>query len=165
MQTREHCIERDRLDPLAHLRQEFDLPTGVIYLDGNSLGVLPRAARARSIEVLEKEWGTDLIRSWNAAGWFEMPARLGDKLAPLLGAGPGEVVVTDTTSLNLFKALAAALRIQQVAAPGRRVIVSERDNFPTDLYMVQGIIDFLQQGYELRLIDRGPSPEPGIRFG
>ncbi len=82
-----------------------------------------------------------------------MPGRLGDKLAPLLGAGPGEVVVTDTTSLNLFKALAAALRIQQASRPERRVIVSERDNFPTDLYMVQGMIDFLQQGYELRLVD------------
>jgi len=153
VETREHCIERDRLDPLADLRQEFDLPDGVTYLDGNSLGVLPRAARARSAAVLSEEWGTGLIRSWNAAGWFEMPARLGDKLAPLLGAGPGEVVVTDTTSLNIFKALAAALRIQRVSAPDRRIIVSERDNFPTDLYMVQGMIDFLQQGYELRLID------------
>ena len=160
METRERCVERDRLDPLARLKQEFDLPGGVIYLDGNSLGVLPRAARARSIEVLAEEWGTGLIRSWNRAGWFEMPGRLGDKLAPLLGAGPGEVVVTDTTSLNLFKALAAALRIQQVSAPDRRVIVSERDNFPTDLYMVQGMIDFLQQGYELRLVDAdGPLEE------
>jgi kynureninase len=83
--TREACVERDGRDPLAELRQEFDLPAGVIYLDGNSLGVLPRAARARGIEVLEEEWGTGLIRSWNAAGWFEMPARLGDKLARLLG--------------------------------------------------------------------------------
>jgi kynureninase len=153
VETREHCVERDRRDPLARLKLEFDLPAGVIYLDGNSLGVLPRAARARSIEVLAEEWGAGLIRSWNRAGWFDLPSRLGDKLARLLGAGPGEVVVTDTTSLNIFKALAAALRIQQAAAPGRRVIVSERDNFPTDLYMVQGMIDFLQQGYELRLID------------
>ena len=153
MDTREACVERDERDPLARLKQAFDLPDDVIYLDGNSLGVLPRAARARSVEVLEAEWGAGLVRSWNAAGWFEMPARLGDKLARLLGAGPGEVVVTDTTSLNIFKALAAALRIQQAAAPGRRVIVSELDNFPTDLYMVQGMIDFLQQGYELRLID------------
>jgi kynureninase len=153
--TREACVERDERDPLARLKPEFDLPDDVIYLDGNSLGVLPRTARARSVEVLEAEWGAGLVRSWNAAGWFEMPARLGDKLARLLGAGPGEVVVTDTTSLNIFKALAAALRIQQAAAPGRRVIVSELDNFPTDLYMVQGMIDFLQQGYELRLADAG----------
>ena len=153
MDTRESCIEADRLDPLAHLRQRFDLPDGVIYLDGNSLGVLPRAARARSLAVLGEEWGTGLIRSWNAAGWFELPVRLGEKLRRLLGAGPGEIVVTDTTSLNLFKALAAALRIQQASRPERRVIVSERDNFPTDLYVVQGMIDWLQQGYQLRLID------------
>ena len=81
-------MDADRVDPLAHLKREFDLPDGVIYLDGNSLGVLPRAARARSLEVLEQEWGTGLIRSWNTAGWFELPARLGDKLGRLLGAGP-----------------------------------------------------------------------------
>lgn len=153
MHTRERCIEADLVDPLAPLRQEFELPEGVIYLDGNSLGVLPRSARGRSLEVLEKEWGVGLVRSWNTAGWFALPSRLGDKLGRLLGAGDGEVVVTDTTSLNLFKALAAALRIQQVERPERRIILSERDNFPTDLYMVQGMIDLLQQGYELRLTD------------
>jgi len=135
------------------LKQRFDLPPGLIYLDGNSLGVRPRAAAARAAQVVEREWGAGLIQSWNTAGWFELPARLGDKLGRLIGAGPGQVVVTDTTSLNLFKALAAALRIQQKAAPQRRVIVSERDNFPTDLYMIQGMIDLLQQGYEMRLID------------
>jgi kynureninase len=163
LHTRERCMEADRVDPLAHLKHEFDLPDGVIYLDGNSLGVLPRTARARSLEVLEQEWGTGLIRSWNTAGWFELPARLGDKLGRLLGAGAGEVVVTDTTSLNLFKALAAALRIQHASGPERRVVVSERDNFPTDLYMVQGMIDFLQQGYELRLIDADHPLEQALK--
>jgi kynureninase len=153
LNSREQCIEADWLDPLAHLKAQFDLPDGVIYLDGNSLGVLPRTARTRCAEVVQQEWATGLIRSWNAAGWFDLPGRLGDKLARLVGALPGEVVVTDTISVNLFKALAAALRIQQAPHPGRRVIVSERDNFPTDLYMVQGTIDFLQQGYELRLVD------------
>lgn len=153
MTTRERCVDADRQDPLAGLRAEFDVPDGVVYLDGNSLGVLPRAARARGLEVLNDEWGTGLIRSWNAAGWFDLPVRLGDKLARILGAGPGEVVVTDTTSLNLFKALAAALRIQQVSHPARRLILSERESFPTDLYMVQGMIDFLRQGYELCLVD------------
>jgi len=153
MHTRDHCLQADRQDPLAPLKQQFELPPGVIYLDGNSLGVQPKAAAARGAEVIRREWGNGLIRSWNTAGWFELPARLGDKLAQLIGAGPGEVVVTDTTSLNLFKALAAALRIQQHAAPRRRVIVSERDNFPTDLYMIQGMIDLLQQGYEMRLVD------------
>ncbi|SME94919.1 kynureninase [Pseudogulbenkiania subflava] len=153
MHTREACLTADRHDPLAALKHHFDLPAGVIYLDGNSLGVLPKTARARSAEVIDQEWGTGLIRSWNTAGWFDLPARLGDKLGRLIGANGGEVVVTDTTSLNLFKSLAAALRIQQQDHPERRVIVSERDNFPTDLYMIQGMIDLLQQGYQLRLID------------
>lgn len=153
MHTREACVAADRRDPLAPLKARFDLPPGVLYMDGNSLGVMPRAAAARAAEVITQEWGTGLIRSWNTAGWFELPSRLGDKLAGLLGAKEGELVITDTTSLNIFKALAASLRIQQKRQPERRVILSERDNFPTDLYMIQGMIDLLQQGYEMRLID------------
>lgn len=153
MHTRESCVAADRQDPLAPLKARFDLPPGVLYMDGNSLGVMPRAAAARAAEVITQEWGTGLIRSWNTAGWFELPSRLGDKLAGLLGAKEGELVITDTTSLNIFKALAASLRIQQKRRPERRVILSERDNFPTDLYMIQGMIDLLQQGYEMRLID------------
>lgn len=153
MKTREACVNADRQDPLAHVKEQFDLPPGVLYLDGNSLGVLPKTAAARAAQVITEEWGTGLIRSWNIAGWFDLPARLGDKLGSLLGAREGELVVTDTTSLNIFKALAAALRIQQQKHPKRRVILSERDNFPTDLYMIQGMIDLLQQGYEMRLID------------
>lgn len=153
MLTREHCLTADASDELASLRQQFSLPEHVIYLDGNSLGVLPRSAEERSLQVLREEWGQGLIRSWNTAGWFELPRRLGNKLAGLIGAGSDEVVITDTTSLNIFKALAAAIRIQQQAAPQRKVIVSERDNFPTDLYMIQGMMDLLQQGYEMRLID------------
>lgn len=155
MHTRESCVAADRQDPLAPLKARFDLPPGVLYMDGNSLGVMPRAAAARAAEVITQEWGTGLIRSWNTAGWFELPSRLGDKLAGLLGAKEGELVITDTTSLNIFKALAASLRIQQKRQPERRVILSERDNFPTDLYMIQGMIDLLQQGYEMRLIDDG----------
>nr|WP_294866468.1 kynureninase [uncultured Pseudogulbenkiania sp.] len=162
MHTREACLAADRHDPLAALKHQFDLPAGVIYLDGNSLGVLPKAARARSAEVIDQEWGVGLIRSWNTASWFDLPARLGDKLARLIGANGGEVVVTDTTSLNLFKSLAAALRIQQQDHPERRVIVSERDNFPTDLYMIQGMIDLLQQGYQLRLIDEATPLEAAL---
>ncbi|RQO73007.1 kynureninase [Aquitalea sp. FJL05] len=162
MLTREHCLAADRQDQLAGLRQQFDLPPGVLYLDGNSLGVLPNSAEARSLEVLRQEWGVGLIRSWNTAGWFELPRRLGNKLAGLIGAGTDEVVITDTTSLNIFKALAAAIRIQQHAAPARKVIVSERDNFPTDLYMIQGMIDLLQQGYEMRLIDDTLSLEQAL---
>jgi kynureninase len=158
MTTRNHWLERDAQDPLAPLRDQFDLPAGVIYLDGNSLGARPKASLTRAQQVIAQEWGHDLIRSWNAAGWFEMPKRLGNLLAPLIGAADGEVVVTDTTSVNLFKALAAAL-LMQAADPvraGRRVIVTERSNFPTDIYMAQGLTAWLDRGYTLRLID---SPE------
>jgi kynureninase len=151
--TRADCLALDAADPLAPLRERFDLPDGVIYLDGNSLGARPRAALARAHEVVAREWGQDLIRSWNSAGWFEMPKRLGDRLAPLIGARAGEVVVTDTTSLNLFKALAAALAIQQEQAPERKVIVTERANFPTDIYMADGLARWLDRGYALRLVE------------
>jgi kynureninase len=155
--TRNDCETRDQDDALAPLREQFFLPAGVIYLDGNSLGAQPRAALARAQQVITQEWGVGLIRSWNTAGWFELPQRLGDQLAPLVGARAGEVVVTDTTSINLFKVLAAALRRQQASAPAKRVIVSERRNFPTDLYIAQGLMEQLQAhgapAYELRLID------------
>lgn len=151
--TRADCAALDRADPIGALRNRFELPEGVVYLDGNSLGPRPASAAARVAEVVAEEWGQGLIRSWNAAGWFALPRRLGDKLAPLIGAGPGEVVVTDTTSLNLFKVLAAALRVQRARDPARTVIVSERSNFPTDLYIAEGLADLLQQGHSLRLVD------------
>lgn len=151
--TREACAAADAADPLARFRSAFVLPEGVVYLDGNSLGAQPVRALDRSLEVLRDEWGQGLIRSWNAAGWFELPLRLGNQLAPLIGAAQDEVAVTDTISLNLFKVLAAALRLQRDRHPERRVIVAERDSFPTDLYMIEGLVDFLQQGYALRLVD------------
>jgi kynureninase len=155
MPTRQDCLALDAADPLAALRDQFDLPRNVIYLDGNSLGARPKAALARAQQVIAQEWGHDLIRSWNSAGWFDLPKRLGDRLAPLVGAAAGEVVVTDTTSVNLFKALAAALRMQasDPAAAARRVIVTERSNFPTDIYMAQGLSDWLDRGYTVKLID------------
>jgi len=152
--TRADCLARDAQDPLAGLRARFDLPQGVIYLDGNSLGARPASALGRAQDLVAREWGTDLIKSWNTAGWFDMPKRLGDRLAPLIGAAPGDVAVTDTTSLNLFKALAAALRIQsQGAASERRTIVTERSNFPTDIYMAEGLCRWLERGYRVRLVD------------
>jgi kynureninase len=155
MTTRNHCLERDAQDPLAALRDQFDLPPGVIYLDGNSLGARPKAALARAQHVIAQEWGHDLIRSWNSAGWFDLPKRLGNRLAPLIGAADGEVVVTDTTSVNLFKALAAALAMQasDPARAERRVIVTERSNFPTDIYMAQGLTSWLDRGYSIKMID------------
>jgi kynureninase len=154
--TRAACLALDAADPVAPLRDRFDLPEGVIYLDGNSLGARPRAALDRARDVVGQEWGQGLIRSWNTAGWFALPGRLGDRLAPLIGADAGEVVVTDTTSLNLFKALAAALAIQADRDPARRVIVTERSNFPTDIYMADGLARWLDRGYRIHLVD---SPE------
>ena len=152
--TRADCLARDAADPLASLRERFDLPPGVIYLDGNSLGARPRAALARAQQVVAQEWGVGLIKSWNTAGWFDMPKRLGDRLAPLIGARAGEVAVTDTTSLNLFKALAAALHLQaQGETSHRRTIVTERSNFPTDIYMAEGLTNWLERGYRVRLVD------------
>ncbi|MGE8099142.1 kynureninase [Pseudomonas fluorescens] len=156
MITRNDCLALDAQDPLAHLRHQFALPEDVIYLDGNSLGARPVAALERAQAVIAEEWGNGLIRSWNSAGWRDLPERLGNRLAGLIGAGEGEVVVTDTTSINLFKVLGAALRVQAMRAPTRRVIVSESSNFPTDLYIAEGLMDLLQQGYSLRLVD---SPE------
>ncbi len=139
----------DAADPLAPFRDLFTLPEGVIYLDGNSLGALPRGTAPRVAEVIAQEWGNGLIRSWNDAGWIEMSARVAQKIARVIGASPGTVAVGDSTSVNLFKLLAAALKMR----PGRRVIVSERANFPTDLYVAEGLAALLAQGHELRLVD------------
>lgn len=153
MTTRSHCQALDAQDPLAPLRQQFALPEGVIYLDGNSLGARPVTALARAQAVIAQEWGDGLIRSWNSAGWADLSLRLGNRLAPLIGARDGEVVITDTTSINLFKVLSAALSVQRQRAPTRKVIVSEASNFPTDLYIAEGLAELLQQGYSLRLVN------------
>ena len=151
MTTLEDCRARDAADPLAPLKDLFDLPEGVIYLDGNSLGALPRAVPARVAQVVAQQWGQDLIKSWNSAGWFALPRRVGDRIAPLIGAGGGEVVATDTTSINLYKVLSAALNIAAQDAPGRRTIVSERSNFPTDLYIAEALCR--ERGCTLKLIE------------
>lgn len=153
MTTRTHCLTLDAQDPLAPLRNQFALPAGVIYLDGNSLGARPVAALERAQAVIAEEWGNGLIRSWNSAGWADLSQRLGNRLAPLIGARDGEVVITDTTSINLFKVLSAALTVQRERAPSRKVIVSEASNFPTDLYIAEGLTELLQQGYSLRLVN------------
>ncbi len=151
MITLQDCQQRDAADPLRSLRDLFSIPVGVIYLDGNSLGVMPKTAAARAAEVVTQEWGQGLIRSWNTAGWFNLPQRLGNRIAPLIGAGQDEVVVTDTTSINLYKVLSAALSIAAQDAPQRRVIVSERSNFPTDLYIAEGLCK--ERGYTLKLVE------------
>ena len=151
MTTLQDCQHRDATDPLRGLRDLFTIPDGVIYLDGNSLGVMPKAAAARAAEVITQEWGQGLIRSWNTAGWINLPHKLGNQVASLIGAGEGEVVITDTTSINLYKVLSAALSIAQQDAPQRRVVVSERNNFPTDLYIAQSLCK--QHGYTLQLVE------------
>ncbi|PTS88679.1 MULTISPECIES: kynureninase [unclassified Caulobacter] len=133
--TLDDIQRRDATDPLAGFRSEFTLPEGVIYLDGNSLGALPRATAARLADTVTREWGQDLIRSWNTADWIGAPQRVGGKIAQLVGARTDEVVVADSTSVNLFKLLAAGLK----ARPGRTVILTEPGNFPTDLYVAQGV--------------------------
>lgn len=139
----------DAADPLGDFRGRFVLPSGVIYLDGNSLGPLPVSTSARLATAIEKEWGVGLIRSWNDADWIGAPARVGAKIAGLIGAAAREVIVADSTSVNLFKLLAAAVR----ARPGRRVILSEAGNFPTDLYVAEGVASFLP-GVEVRAVTR-----------
>ncbi|MFC5498859.1 kynureninase [Caenimonas terrae] len=151
MTTLQDCLARDAQDPLRGLRKLFKLPEGVIYLDGNSLGAMPVAAAARVVQAVTQEWGQGLIRSWNSAGWFELPQKLGNKIAPLIGAEAGEVVATDSTSINLYKVLSAALQIAGQDAPKRSKVVSERSNFPTDLYIAEALCR--QRGYDLHLVD------------
>jgi len=149
MTTLADCRALDAQDPLRALRDQFTIPEDVLYLDGNSLGVMPKAAPARIAEVVTKEWGEGLIRSWNTASWFDLPQRLGDKVARLIGAAPGEVVCTDSTSVNLYKVLFAAL--SQHKDSGRKLVVSERSNFPTDLYIAESLCR--ERGFTLKLID------------
>ena len=144
------CQTLDAQDPLRPLRDLFTLPDGVIYLDGNSLGACPRATPARVAQVVQQEWGQGLIRSWNTAGWFDGPQRVGDKIGRLLGARPGETVATDSTSVNLFKVLSLAMALQTRADPARRVVLSERSNFPTDLYIAEALCR--ERGWTLRLV-------------
>lgn len=129
----------------------FHLPEGVIYLDGNSLGPLPVNAEARAREVMTREWGQDLIRAWNTADWISLPKKVGDRIGRIIGAPEGSVATGDTLSIKVYQALAAALKM----TPDRRVILSDSGNFPTDLYMAQGLIGTIDKGYELRT----PAPE------
>ena len=144
---RRHAEALDAADPLARFRDAFELPDKVIYLDGNSLGPLPRATAPRLEDVVRREWGRDLITSWNAAGWIEAPQRAGAKLARLIGAGAHEVAVADSTSVNLFKLAAGALSLRR----GRRTLVTERGNFPTDVYVLEGVC--AAAGATLKLVE------------
>jgi kynureninase len=153
MTTRDQAEELDRNDPIRALRDEFVLPDGVIYLDGNSLGALPKSTPDRIAHVIRHEWGERLVRSWNEAGWWVASRRVARRLAPLLGASADEVAVADSTSVNLFKLLIAGLRLR----PDRPVLVVERDAFPSDVYIAGSVVELI--GGQLRLID-GPDDLP-----
>ncbi|MEJ0019787.1 MAG: kynureninase [Acetobacteraceae bacterium] len=146
--TREEAAALDREDGLAPFRERFVLPDGVIYLDGNSLGPLPKATAARVADVVTHEWGQGLIRGWTEHGWIDLQHRIGEKIGRLIGAAPGTTVVADSTSVNLFKLLAAALERR----PERRIILTESGNFPTDLYIAQGLSALLRRGHAVRAV-------------
>ena len=150
MTTRQDCLDQDAGDPLGGVRDRFSLPEGVIYLDGNSLGALPTAAAHAVRDAVENQWGDDLIASWNKHGWIGLPQKTGGKIARLIGAGADEVVAADSVSVNLFKLAAAAV----AASQGRRVVVTEAGDFPTDLYILQGLAA-LMPDIELRVAEPG----------
>jgi kynureninase len=145
--TLEEAKQLDASDPLAFARERFQLPEGVIYLDGNSLGALPAAAPAALAQTAEGQWGNDLIASWNKHCWIDWPMRIAAKLAPIVGAKPNELLIADSTSVCLFKLLAAAAQAQ----PGRKAILSQKRNFPTDLYVAEGLADML--GLSLKAVE------------
>jgi kynureninase len=145
---RNACAALDGQDPLAEFRDRFLSDGTTIYLDGNSMGRLPKAALPRLQEMAEHEWGTILVRGWTESGWMESPLRVGDRIAQVVGASPGEVLVADTTSVGLFRLMTSVLR----ARPQRRVIVTEWSNFPTDLYIAQGVAELV--GCEVRAVER-----------
>lgn len=149
--AREDFIKLDTLDLIKKVREEFALPKDVIYFDGNSLGPLPKNT-IKSLElVIQREWGDGLIRSWNEENWINLPRNLGNQIAPLIGAKEGEVIVVDSTSINLFKVLSSALMLNK----NRKVIVSEAANFPSDLYILEGVNNMFGESYERCLIDEG----------
>ena len=154
--SRDACVACDAGDPLRSLRDRFVIPGGVIYLDGNSLGPMPRAAADTMRHTVEQEWGQDLIKSWNSAGWFELPLQLGNRLGAVIGAAPGQTVVCDTTSINLYKAVHAAIGLR----PDRDVVIAEAASFPTDLYIIEGALRSAGRPMQRRLVGvDGPSVE------
>lgn len=148
--TNTNATLADQSDPLKGFRERFELPANVIYLDGNSLGALPKNVKQRVARTISEEWGEQLIRSWNSADWVHLPQRVGNKIARLIGAAENTVVAADSTSINLFKVLSAALGINA----GRSKIVSERENFPTDLYIAEGVAKQIGKGHKLVLADK-----------
>ncbi len=148
--SRAATFELDAADPLADLRGRFSLPEGVVYLDGNSLGPPLASITDRLQLAIHDEWGGELVRAWNSCGWIDLPTLVAARIAPLIGAHEDEVAVADSTSVNVFKLLAAALALR----PDRPVILSEEENFPTDLYMAQGLAELLGEQVRVKLVPR-----------
>jgi len=142
----------DASDPLKDFKDRFCLPDGLVYMNGNSLGPLSVDAKARMVQAVSEEWGEQLIKGWNTAGWYDIPGRIGDKIAQIIGANPGETVLCDSTSVNLFKAVSAALSLNSNSK--RTKILSEAGNFPTDLYILNGIRQFARGDYQVEIVDR-----------
>ena len=148
--SEEQIAQWDLIDPLAEKREAFTLPADTVYLDGNSLGAMPTAAALRGKEVLERQWANDLITSWNTHSWIDLPTTVGEKIAPLIGAAPEQVICCDSTSINLFKVLASAMTLQK----NRSQVLSLAGNFPTDLYMVEGLTSLLGENHcHLKTVD------------
>lgn len=148
----DYAKAQDEADPLSGMRAHFTCPKNMIYMDGNSLGVLPKGLPEKLAETISRDWGNGLVQSWNNAGWIDLPQKLGAKIGHLIGAEDNAVLAADSTSINLYKILSAALKLN----PDRKVILSEDSNFPTDLYIAEGLIASQDSGYELR---RGSSPQ------
>jgi kynureninase len=148
--SRDEVLALDAADPLKEVRSRFAISESVVYLDGNSLGPPPREVMPRIEEVLRSEWGGDLVRSWTTRGWIDLPEKVAGSIARLIGAEPGEVVVADSTSINIFKLISAALHLNSE----RQVILTERENFGTDLYVAQGVADLLGERATLKIVER-----------
>ena len=148
MITRESCLALDAADPFKASREKFHVPEGIIYFDGNSLGLMPKNAPAQVADAVTRQWGEDLITSWNKNNWFIMPQTIGNKISRLLGGGEGNLIVADTISINMFKVLTSALALRRE----RKIILSDSGNFPSDLYVAQGLNRFLADGHVLKVV-------------
>ena len=149
MITCDTCVALDAADPFSAYRDKFHIPEGVTYFDGNSLGLMPKNVPARVADAMTRQWGEDLITSWNKNSWFTLPQTIGDKISRLLGGGAGNLIVADTISINLFKVLTSALALRRE----RKVILSDSGNFPSDLYVAQGLNRFLADGHSLKIVE------------
>lgn len=154
IKNREDCVIADNEDNFKNFREKFIIPDEVIYMMGNSLGLCPRRAHDAISRVILDEWGTQTIEAWSKADWFKSSQRIGNKLGKLVGAESDETVMAESTSVSIFKCLATSIGIQKIDNPGRRVIVLEKENFPTDNYVAEGLLRLLAtDGYEIRYFD------------